>query len=237
MNANSKSTPDSIGNTHSVPVQFATTEHNNNVNNTSSQSFRNINFNLIPVSQNNNNNNNSNKQSFRSNNWNNNINTQKEEENLLKDLLIRNFNLNDLNKVEQRQQQLQKQQQQPKNEMEFFGFCRKCKEKIIGGENGVRAMDELFHVKCFCCHGCNSPLQGKHFYAMDTKSFCESCYMRLLEKCSICSKPITNRILRATGLPFHPECFCCVECNNNLDGIPFTVDATNKIHCIDCFHQ
>jgi len=23
----------------------------------------------------------------------------------------------------------------------------------------------------------------------------------------------------------------------NLDGVPFTVDASNKIHCIDCFHE
>jgi hypothetical protein len=28
-----------------------------------------------------------------------------------------------------------------------------------------------------------------------------------------------------------------VACQKSFDGIPFTVDATMQIHCIDCFHQ
>jgi hypothetical protein len=45
------------------------------------------------------------------------------------------------------------------------------------------------------------------------------------------------KILRATGKPYHAQCFCCVACSKSLDGNPFTVDATMQIHCIDCFHQ
>lgn len=140
-----------------------------------------------------------------------------DEVDLLKDLLVRNLN--------------------SANQQNFFGICTKCNEKIMGAENGLRAMDNLFHVTCFVCYGCGSQLQGHHFYAMENRSFCENCYMRLLERCSLCSKPITDRILRATGKPFHPECFCCIACKKNLDGIPFTVDASNKIHCIECFHE
>ena len=58
-----------------------------------------------------------------------------------------------------------------------------------------------------------------------------------LEKCSICNKPILDRILRATGKPYHPHCFSCCVCSKLLDTIPFTVDAANHIHCIECFHQ
>lgn len=58
-----------------------------------------------------------------------------------------------------------------------------------------------------------------------------------LEKCSVCLRPILDRILRATGRPYHPQCFCCVVCGKSLDGIPFTVDATNQIHCIEDFHK
>lgn len=58
-----------------------------------------------------------------------------------------------------------------------------------------------------------------------------------LEKCSMCSKPIMDRILRAMGKAYHPQCFTCVVCHRCLDGVPFTVDATSQIHCIEDFHR
>ncbi|GAB6025250.1 hypothetical protein CHUAL_010671 [Chamberlinius hualienensis] len=120
---------------------------------------------------------------------------------------------------------------------DFFGICSKCGEKVTGEGTGCTAMDQVFHVKCFTCYVCQSPLQGKPFYAMDTKPYCEEDYLNTLEKCSVCTKPILDRILRATGKPYHPRCFQCVVCGKCLDGIPFTVDATNQIHCIEDFHK
>ncbi|KAG8515820.1 Lipoma-preferred partner, partial [Galemys pyrenaicus] len=58
-----------------------------------------------------------------------------------------------------------------------------------------------------------------------------------LEQCSVCTKPIMERILRATGKAYHPHCFTCVMCHRSLDGIPFTVDAGGLIHCIEDFHK
>ncbi|KAK7093656.1 lipoma-preferred partner homolog [Littorina saxatilis] len=123
------------------------------------------------------------------------------------------------------------------NQDYFFGVCGRCEQEVTGETNGCTAMDQVYHVKCFTCVGCNVPLQGKSFFAMETKPYCESCYINTLEKCSICSKPITDRLLRATGKPYHPDCFTCVVCGKSLDGIPFTVDATNQIHCIEDFHK
>ncbi|CAF1318689.1 unnamed protein product, partial [Rotaria sordida] len=46
-----------------------------------------------------------------------------------------------------------------------------------------------------------------------------------------------SNILRATGKPYHGQCFSCMTCQKSLGGMPFTVDATMQIHSIDCFHE
>ena len=99
------------------------------------------------------------------------------------------------------------------------------------------ALDRVFHVACFVRAACRAQLRGQHFYAVDRRACCESCYVATLEKCSTCSQPILDRILRAMGKAYHPGCFTCVVCHRGLDGIPFTVDATSQIHCIEDFHR
>ncbi|CAG5055651.1 unnamed protein product [Parnassius apollo] len=120
-------------------------------------------------------------------------------------------------------------------DLDIFGMCIKCNEKVVGESSGCTAMGNMYHVKCFCCYQCNTNLQGKPFYAVEGQPYCEVDYYETLEKCSVCNKPILDRILRATGKPYHPTCFTCVVCGKSLDGIPFTVDATNQIHCIEDF--
>ncbi|XP_066149214.1 thyroid receptor-interacting protein 6-like isoform X2 [Euwallacea fornicatus] len=120
---------------------------------------------------------------------------------------------------------------------DVYGLCIKCGEKIVGENSGCTAMDQLYHIKCFTCHHCAINLQGKPFYALDGYPHCAEDYLNTLEKCCVCQKPILDRILRATGKPYHPSCFCCVVCGKSLDGIPFTVDATNRVHCIEDFHK
>jgi hypothetical protein len=117
-----------------------------------------------------------------------------------------------------------------------YGTCCKC-NTIVTEALGCTAMEKIYHISCFTCHQCQTSLQGKPFYALDDKPFCEEDYLNTLEKCCVCLQPITERILRATGKPYHPQCFTCVVCGKSLDGIPFTVDATNKIHCIEDFHK
>lgn len=118
-----------------------------------------------------------------------------------------------------------------------FGTCVQCGERVVGENTGCTAMDQIFHIACFTCQQCQINLQGKPFYALDGKPYCEEDYLNTLEKCSVCLKPILERILRATGKPYHPQCFICCICGKSLDGIPFTVDATNQIHCIEDFHK
>ena len=117
-----------------------------------------------------------------------------------------------------------------------YGICVKC-NGAVSESSGCTAMENVYHIACFTCQECQINLQGKPFYALEGKPFCEEDYMNTLEKCSVCQNSILERILRATGKPYHPQCFTCIVCGKSLDGIPFTVDATNQIHCIDDFHR
>lgn len=120
---------------------------------------------------------------------------------------------------------------------DILGVCEKCKEYVVNEGSGCTAMDKVYHIACFTCNQCKTQLQGKPFFALEGKPYCEQDYLNTLEKCSVCTKPILDRILRATGKPYHPQCFTCVVCGRSLDGIPFTVDAINQIHCITDFHK
>jgi hypothetical protein len=82
-------------------------------------------------------------------NNNNNVNIKnkvEDEVDLLKDLLIKKLNTtNDLKATTT----------QTAANNAFYGVCVKCNDKIVGVENGLKAMDNLFHVTCFICYGCS----------------------------------------------------------------------------------
>lgn len=58
-----------------------------------------------------------------------------------------------------------------------------------------------------------------------------------LEKCNTCGQPITDRMLRATGKAYHPQCFTCVVCACPLEGTSFIVDQANRPHCVPDYHK
>ncbi len=89
-----------------------------------------------------------------------------DEVDLLKDLLIKNLNSSNLNSPSRT----------PVNDG-LYGICVRCNEKVIGVDNGISAMDNLFHVPCFSCFSCGFSLQNQHFYAMDNNPYCEECYI------------------------------------------------------------
>jgi hypothetical protein len=115
--------------------------------------------------------------------------------------------------------------------------CAKCGIPISNDMPGCKAIGNIFHVDCFSCAVCGKQLAGTAFYSVDSKPFCEADYLNTLEKCSMCKEPITKKLLRASGKTFHPECFVCVVCNSSLDGVQFTVDTENNVHCVGCYHQ
>lgn len=57
------------------------------------------------------------------------------------------------------------------------GRCARCGDNVLGDGSGCIAMEQVFHVECFTCITCHAQLRGKPFYALDKKSYCESCYI------------------------------------------------------------
>ncbi|GMT16825.1 hypothetical protein PFISCL1PPCAC_8122 [Pristionchus fissidentatus] len=115
--------------------------------------------------------------------------------------------------------------------------CVNCKQEITNDKPGCTALNQVFHVSCFTCSKCGDQLAGSSFYNVDGKPICERDYVESLERCAKCNQAISDRLLRAVGGAFHVHCFTCVVCNIALDGIPFTVDPENRVHCVPCFHE
>lgn len=118
-----------------------------------------------------------------------------------------------------------------------YGYCDICKKVVEGEQVGCRAFGKVYHIACFVCVGCSKPLHGIEFYGVDNQPYCTSCYLESLEKCVVCGKAITERILRASGKAYHPECFKCCSCEKILDGCPFAADDDNNVYCVDCYHD
>ncbi|VVD00570.1 unnamed protein product [Leptidea sinapis] len=125
----------------------------------------------------------------------------------------------------------------------YCGNCYRCGEKIMGETTGCTAMERIYHIKCFCCQQCGINLQGRPFYAVQSRALCERDYLETLEKCCVCGDPILDRILRATGKPYHPRyaprCARCREPIVPENGAEETVrivalDKSFHIICYAC---
>jgi len=114
-----------------------------------------------------------------------------------------------------------------------FGNCGSCGISIDGEASVVGEIH--FHPKCFVCADCKNPLGTAKYYIIGGKNYCEQCRYKYLEKCTKCDKVIENETVRpkGSGKPYHTDCFCCVKCEQPLQGKYFT-NETGMI-CENCF--
>ncbi|XGW12110.1 hypothetical protein V3C99_013079 [Haemonchus contortus] len=115
-------------------------------------------------------------------------------------------------------------------------ICVKCKEPVNRQNPGCKALNQIFHVKCYTCKKCSKPLVGLTFYNIDNSPTCSDCYNQTLDNCAKCHEKITDKMLKVNDLTYHVQCFTCKDCQKSLDGVPFTGDKEN-VYCIQCFQN
>eukprot|EP00794_Sanderia_malayensis_P007250 gene7250-8058_t len=112
--------------------------------------------------------------------------------------------------------------------------CFKCGLAIEG--NVVRFENMPYHIECFICQQCRTPLSGLEFYKQDEKPYCEPCYMRYFGKrCATCYKAIkgNTKFIDYGGEFHHDDCFVCSMCYCPLAGAKFVVRSGNRL-CTNC---
>jgi len=57
------------------------------------------------------------------------------------------------------------------------------------------------------------------------------------EYCAHCKRGIEDLVLHAMGTPYHPQCFRCHTCYSCLDGIPFVLDGSGNMYCMDDYQR
>uniref|UniRef100_A0A3B1ICI0 PDZ and LIM domain protein 7 n=1 Tax=Astyanax mexicanus TaxID=7994 RepID=A0A3B1ICI0_ASTMX len=100
--------------------------------------------------------------------------------------------------------------------------CDKCKKKITG--EIMHALKMTYHVQCFLCAACKTPIRNQAFYMEEGEPYCERDYEKMFgTKCHGCDFKIDagDRFLEALGYSWHDTCFVCALCHINLEGKTF----------------
>jgi len=93
--------------------------------------------------------------------------------------------------------------------------CFKC-GKPIGASPSVIFENNRYHNACFSCERCNKLLQIGGVFRHEDKLVCSSCIPSNF--CAACGQKLTGQITKVGGKQYHPECFKCDECGNQLVG-------------------
>ncbi|KAM9129796.1 PDZ and LIM domain protein 7 isoform 7-T7 [Pangshura tecta] len=107
-------------------------------------------------------------------------------------------------------------------DMRYAPSCAKCKKKI-GGEI-MHALKMTWHVQCFTCAACRTPIRNRAFYMEEGQPYCERDYEKMFgTKCRGCDFKIDagDRFLEALGFSWHDTCFVCAVCQVSLEGKTF----------------
>ncbi|NWH59847.1 FBLI1 protein, partial [Geococcyx californianus] len=116
-------------------------------------------------------------------------------------------------------------------------ICAFCHKAVGPREPTVEAMRKQYHANCFTCRTCHRLLAGQSYYQKDGRPTCDACYQATLEKCAKCGGLIAERIVRALGKVYHPNCFSCAACGRAIGTESFAVDEQDEVYCVADFYR
>ncbi|XP_075893099.1 filamin-binding LIM protein 1 [Nelusetta ayraudi] len=121
-----------------------------------------------------------------------------------------------------------------KENKDVCGFCRK---PVALSEPAIEALNRTYHDSCFQCRSCHIPLAGKEYYNKAGIPLCADCYQASLELCWACGEAITDHIIRALERVYHPPCFTCTTCKQQIGEQPFAQGEVGEVYCLEDYYR
>uniref|UniRef100_A0A3P9IXS4 Filamin binding LIM protein 1 n=1 Tax=Oryzias latipes TaxID=8090 RepID=A0A3P9IXS4_ORYLA len=112
---------------------------------------------------------------------------------------------------------------------DLCGFCRK---PIALLETAIEALNRTYHAGCFQCRSCHIPLAGELYYNKAMIPICQECYQASLELCWACGEAIIDDIIHALERPYHPSCFTCTTCHQQIGEQTFAQGEVGEVYCL-----
>ncbi|XP_068015879.1 prickle-like protein 4 [Melanerpes formicivorus] len=117
--------------------------------------------------------------------------------------------------------------------------CKKCGRRLNKGDPGILASrlgDQFWHPACFSCHFCHQPLVDLIYFQQDGRIYCGRHHAELFRpRCASCDQLIfMEECIEAEGRRWHPEHFCCLECEVPLGGQRYVM-RSGRPCCRACF--
>jgi len=112
--------------------------------------------------------------------------------------------------------------------------CAGCKRPVLGPRTTTDS--DVYHPECFACSECKSRIAGPFFTSSLGHLLCEKCneVQNPAQLCASCGQPIHGQFASVGGAAYHPECFCCCQCNVAIKGPFVHAPGGRGFLCGDC---
>ncbi|KAK7087682.1 hypothetical protein V1264_021699 [Littorina saxatilis] len=110
----------------------------------------------------------------------------------------------------------------------FAPRCAYCNGPIV--DKCITALEKMWHPEHFFCAQCGRQFGDEDFHEKNGKAYCREDYFQMFApKCGGCGMPIMENYISALNRQWHPQCFCCWECQSPFgtgsfydhDGLPY----------------